>query len=279
MPEYEDQVYEAVRFLEKQIKEPPEIGIITGTGLGDIASSINSAESFAYSKIPNFPVSTVESHAGKLIMGTLSGKPVLVMQGRLHLYEGYSPREVAFPIRVMQMIGIRNLIITNAAGGLNPLFKAGDIMVIRDHINLTGSNPLVGSNNDDWGNRFPDMSRVYDTGLADIARSIGTGMGIDIKQGVYAGLMGPSLETPSENRYLQTIGADAVGFSTIMEVVAAVHSEMKILGLSIITNMNNPDRPEPTTVESVLEVAGKTAPNLTRIIQKVIERIDGTSFG
>jgi purine-nucleoside phosphorylase len=183
------------------------------------------------------------------------------------------------PTRGFEPVRLIWSLITNAAGGLNPLFKAGDIMVIRDHINLTGSNPLVGSNNDDWGNRFPDMSRVYDTGLADIARSIGTGMGIDIKQGVYAGLMGPSLETPSENRYLQTIGADAVGFSTIMEVVAAVHSEMKILGLSIITNMNNPDRPEPTTVESVLEVAGKTAPNLTRIIQKVIERIDGTSFG
>jgi purine-nucleoside phosphorylase len=201
------------------------------------------------------------------------------MQGRFHLYEGYSPREVAFPIRVMQMIGIRILIASNAAGGINPLFKAGDIMVIKDHINLTGSNPLVGSNWDDRGIRFPDMSRVYDIKLADIVRSIGVEMGIDIKQGVYAGLKGPSLETPSENRYLQTIGADAVGFSTIMEVIAAVHAEMKILGLSVITNMNNPDRPEPTTVESVLEVAGKAAPNLERIIKKVVERIDGTSFG
>jgi len=279
MPEYEDQVYEAVRFLQKQMKETPEIGIITGTGLGDIVSSINITESFAYSKIPNFPVSTVESHAGRLVMGTLYGKSVLVMQGRFHLYEGYSPREVAFPIRVMQMIGIRILIASNAAGGINPLFKAGDIMVIKDHINLTGSNPLVGSNWDDRGIRFPDMSRVYDIKLADIVRSIGVEMGIDIKQGVYAGLKGPSLETPSENRYLQTIGADAVGFSTIMEVIAAVHAEMKILGLSIITNMNNPDRPEPTTVESVLEVAGKAAPNLERIIKKVVERIDGTSFG
>jgi len=279
MLEYEDQVQEAVWFLQKQLKEKPKIGIITGTGLGDIASSINITASVAYSKIPNFPVSTVESHAGRLIMGTLSQKPVLAMLGRFHLYEGYSPQEVAFPIRVMQMLGIRILVSTNAAGGLNPLFKAGDIMLIKDHINLTGSNPLVGSNNDDWGNRFPDMSRVYDIGLADMARSIGTEMGIDIKQGVYAGLMGPSLETPAENRYLQTIGADAVGFSTVMEVIAAVHAEMKILGLSIITNMNNPDRPEPTTVESVLEVAGKTAPNLTRIIQKVIERIDGASFG
>jgi purine-nucleoside phosphorylase len=279
MPEYEDQVYEAVRFLQKQMKEKPEIGIIAGTGLGDIVSSINITESFAYSKIPNFPVSTVESHAGRLVMGTLSGKPVLVMQGRFHLYEGYSPREVAFPIRVMQMIGIRILIASNAAGGINPLFKAGDIMVIKDHINLTGSNPLVGSNWDDRGIRFPDMSRVYDIKLADIVRSIGVEMGIDIKQGVYAGLKGPSLETPSENRYLQTIGADAVGFSTIMEVIAAVHAEMKILGLSVITNMNNPDRPEPTTVESVLEVAGKAAPNLERIIKKVVERIDGTSFG
>ncbi|MBW1898788.1 MAG: purine-nucleoside phosphorylase [Deltaproteobacteria bacterium] len=279
MPEYEDQVYEAVRFLQKQIKEMPEIGIITGTGLGDIASSINITESFAYSKIPNFPVSTVESHAGRLVMGTLSGKPVLVMQGRLHLYEGYSPQEVAFPVRVMQMIGIRVLIASNAAGGLNPLFKAGDIMVIKDHINLTGSNPLAGSNRDDWGIRFPDMSLVYDIDLADIACSIGAEMGIDIKKGVYAGLKGPSLETPSENRYLQTIGADAVGFSTIMEVIAAVHAEMKILGLAVITNINNPDRPEPTTVESVLKVAGKSAPNLERIIKKVIERIDGTSFG
>jgi len=279
MPEYEDHVYEAVEFLKKQMKELPEIGIITGTGLGDIASSINITESFAYSKIPNFPVSTVESHAGKLIMGMLSTKPVLLMQGRLHLYEGYSPQEVTFPIRVMQMIGIRVLIVSNAAGGLNPLFKAGDIMVIKDHINLTGSNPLVGSNRDDWGIRFPDMSRVYDVKLADIAKSIGAETGIDIKQGVYAGLKGPSLETPSENRHLKTIGVDAVGFSTIMEVIAAVHAQMKILGLSIITNMNNPDKPEPTTVASVLEVAGKAAPNLERIIKKVIERIDGTSFG
>ncbi|MFO7558519.1 MAG: purine-nucleoside phosphorylase [Desulfobacterales bacterium] len=279
MPAYEDHVDEAVRFLQKQIAESPKIGMIAGTGLGDIASSIHIASSVAYSKIPNFPVSTVESHAGKLVMGTLSGRPVLVMQGRFHLYEGYSPQEVAFPIRVMQMLGIRVLIVSNAAGGLNPLFSAGDIMVIKDHINLTGSTPLAGPNNDRWGSRFPDMSRVYDAEMAEIACNIGAGIGIDVKRGVYAGLTGPSLETPSENRYLKTIGADAVGFSTIMEVIAAVHAEMKILGLSIITNMNNPDRPEPVTVESVLAVARKAAPKLERLIKKVIEGTDETSIG
>ncbi len=279
MTEYEDKIYEAVRFLQKQIAESPKIGMIAGTGLGDIASSIHITSSVAYSKIPHFPVSTVESHAGKLVMGALSGRPVLVMQGRFHLYEGYSPQEVAFPIRVMQMLGIRVLIVSNAAGGLNPLFSAGDIMVIKDHINLTGSTPLAGPNNDNWGNRFPDMSRVYDAKMAEIACNIGAGIGIDVKQGVYAGLTGPSLETPSENRYLKTIGADAVGFSTIMEVIAAVHAGMKILGLSIITNMNNPDRPEPVTVESVLGVARKAAPKLEKLIKKVIEGIDETSIG
>jgi len=279
MTEYEEKVHEAVRFLQKQVKEKPKIGIIAGTGLGNIASSIHLTGSFEYSNIPNFPVSTVESHAGRLITGNLSGKPVLAMQGRFHLYEGYSPREVVFPVRVMQMIGIRVLIITNAAGGLNPLFKSGDIMAIRDHINLTGANPLTGPNHDAWGMRFPDMSRAYDKRLSDTACSIGVEMGIDVKQGVYAGLAGPSLETPSESRYLQMIGADAVGFSTIMEVIAAVHAGMKILGLSIITNVNRPDRPEITTVESVLAEARKSAPNLEKIIQQVIERIDGRSFG
>jgi purine-nucleoside phosphorylase len=225
MSDYKKKVSGAAGFIRSKLHDSPEIAIITGTGLGEIASSIENPDSVSYREIPGFPVSTVESHPGRLIWGTLGGKPVLILQGRFHLYEGYSPLEVSFPIRVLQILKIKTLIISNAAGGLNPSYKAGDIMVIKDHINLTGANPLVGPNHDDWGIRFPDMSQVYDPGLAGKAMEAGAAFGVEVKQGIYAGLRGPSLETPSENRYLQRIGADAVGFSTIMEAIAAVHAD------------------------------------------------------
>ncbi|MBA4368550.1 MAG: purine-nucleoside phosphorylase [Desulfobacterium sp.] len=274
MSDYKKKVSGAAGFIRSKLHDSPEIAIITGTGLGEIASSIENPDSISYREIPGFTVSTVESHPGRLIWGKLGGKPVLILQGRFHLYEGYSPLEVSFPIRVLQILKIKTLIISNAAGGLNPLYTAGDIMVIKDHINLTGANPLVGPNHDDWGIRFPDMRQVYDPELAGKAMEAGAAFGIEVKQGIYAGLMGPSLETPSENRYLQRIGADAVGFSTIMEAIAAVHAQMRILGLSIITNMNNPDRPEPTTMEAVIQVAGKSAKKLEAVLSKILEGLD-----
>jgi purine-nucleoside phosphorylase len=274
MSDNEQKVIRAAGFIRSGWKGAPEIAIITGTGLGDIASNIQNPDLIPYAEIPGFPVSTVEGHPGKLIRGMLGGKPILVLQGRFHLYEGYSPLEVCFPIRVLQMMQIKTLFVTNAAGGLNLSYKAGDIMIITDHINLTGENPLVGPNRDDRGLRFPDMSRVYDRELAVKALEAAARLGLDLKQGVYAGLKGPSLETPAENRYLQRIGADAVGFSTIMEVIAAVHARMKILGLSMITNINNPDCPEPTTLESVIQVAGKAAGRLEAIILKLLEGWD-----
>ncbi|MGD9372910.1 MAG: purine-nucleoside phosphorylase, partial [Desulfobacterales bacterium] len=223
--------------------------------------------------IPNFPISTVQSHAGKLLVGNMQGCRVMALKGRFHLYEGYTASDVTFPIRVMQKLGIRILILTNAAGGLNPAFKAGDIMIITDHINLTGANPLIGPNEDSWGLRFPDMIQAYDKHLAQMAVTAAGCAGIQVRQGVYAGLKGPSLETPAEVRFLKTIGAEAVGFSTVQEVIAAVHAGMRILGLSTITNINDPDNPLPATVEDIIAVAKNVAPMLEKIIQQVVENI------
>ncbi len=275
MESYRKKVIEASYYLSKKTKIKPETGILMGTGLGNLADSMKITESFPYKDIPHFPVSTVESHKGRLLFGKIGKKSVMAMQGRFHLYEGYSPLEVAFPIRVMQNMGIKTLIVSNAAGGLLQKFSPGDIMIIRDHINMTGENPLVGPNIDEWGIRFPDMSRVYDPGLIALAKKEGEKAKIPVKAGVYAGLKGPSLETPAEVRFLQAIGGHAVGFSTVQEVITAVHANMKILGLSIITNVHNPDDPSPSTVEEIIEVAANAAPRLEKIIKKVIASIRG----
>jgi purine-nucleoside phosphorylase len=264
---------EAADFLKSHIKTPPQIGLITGTGLGQSAASLNISASFEYKDIPHFPVSTVESHIGRLVIGDMCGKQIMAMQGRIHLYEGYSPLEVTFPIRVMQELGVKTLILSNAAGGLNPTFCAGDIMIIFDHINLTGSNPLIGPNEDEWGIRFPDMTRAYDQDLVKLAESAVKDKGVSLQKGVYAGLKGPSLETRSEIRFLRIIGADAVGFSTVQEVIAAVHAGIRVLGLSIITNTHDPDHPVPATVEDVIAVANEAAPRLEAIIKNVVDRI------
>ncbi|MCF8111219.1 MAG: purine-nucleoside phosphorylase [Desulfobacteraceae bacterium] len=263
---YLDRVEKTAEYLKKNLAQKPEIGIMTGTGLGGTADLIKVEFETPYSDIPDFPVSTVKSHAGRLVCGSLRGRPALVMQGRFHLYEGYSPGMVAFPVRVMQALGVHTLIVTNAAGGLNPEFCAGDIMAITDHINLTGENPLVGPNNDDWGVRFPDMSAVYDPGLISLAEKAARKNNVSIKRGFYAGLKGPSLETPAETRFIRQIGADAVGLSTVQEVIAAVHAGMRILGLSTITNINDPEHPAPATVDQIIEVAEKAAPLLGKII-------------
>ena len=247
--------------------------MITGTGLGEAVGPLDDALTMDYADIPHFPVSTVAGHSGRLVAGTLDGHAMMVMQGRFHLYEGYAPAAVTFPVRVMQALGVRHLIISNAAGGMNPAFRQGDLMVIRDHINLTGENPLIGPNNEDWGPRFPDMTAAYDRSLIQFSRRAADGLGITLKSGVYAGLKGPSLETPAEIRYLKTIGADAVGLSTVMETIAAVHAGIRVLGLSTITNINNPDQPLPAAVEDIIAVANRTAPVLNRLIRAVVAQI------
>lgn len=273
MNNYRHNVLETAEFLKTRIEKLPEMGLMTGTGLSECADSMILSASFEYEDIPHFPTSTVESHTGRLLFGNLANKQTVVMQGRFHLYEGYSPLEVTFPIRVMQELGVKSLILSNASGGLNPEFKAGDIMIITDHINLTGENPLVGSNDNRWGLRFPDMIEAYDKILATIAENAGKDMGSALQKGVYAGLKGPSLETPAEIRFLRTIGADAVGFSTIQEVIVAVHAEMQVLGLSTITNTHDPDNPLPARVEDIIDVAKAAALKLEAIIKTVIEKI------
>ncbi len=270
--ESREKAKETAGFIRKHIKKLPSTGILSGTGLGNILQSVNINSSFDYSDIPNFPVSTVESHPGRLLVGSFQKQYFMAMLGRFHLYEGYSPLEVTFPIRVMQELGVKILLLTNAAGGLNPAFSPGDIMVIIDHINLTGHNPLTGLNDDSWGVRFPDMTAPYDHKLAESAVNAGKEEGFLIQKGVYAGLHGPSLETPAEVRFLKTIGADAVGFSTVQEVIAGVHAGMKILGLSVITNIHNPDNPSPSAIDEIIDTAGKAAPKIEAIMRKVISK-------
>jgi purine-nucleoside phosphorylase len=272
MVDYQAPVEEAARYLRSFISGA-EIGVMTGTGLGDSIRDLEVVAAIDYRDIPHFPVSTVQSHYGKLVAGLLYGQRILAMQGRFHLYEGYLPAAVTFPIRVMQALGVRTLILSNAAGGINLDFSAGDIMLITDHINMTGENPLIGPNIDQWGIRFPDMIRVYDPDLMQIAEQTADANGFSLKTGVYIGLKGPSLETPSETRFLRNIGGDAVGFSTVMEAIAGVHAGMRIIGLSTITNVNDPDHPEPATVEAIIEVARSAAPRHAQIIQSIASEI------
>jgi len=227
----------------------------------------------AYKDIPHYPVSTVQSHAGRLISGRMAGKPVLAMQGRIHLYEGYKPLQISFPLRVMAGLGIRTLIISNAAGGLNPHFKAGELMLITDHINLTGQNPLVGPNVDDWGVRFPDMAEPYDRKLQQFALETAIAEKIPLHRGVYVGVLGPSLETAAETRFLRAIGADAVGMSTIMEVITAVHMGIKVLGISAITNVNLPDAYQPASIEQIVANAGLAGLKLMQLVSKIVAKL------
>lgn len=268
-------VLECAEYLSSRIRKTPLIGFLTGTGLGDSAKLPELSAEFEYKDIPHFPISTVQSHPGKLLFGQMGGKDIVIMQGRFHLYEGYSPVQVTFPIRVMRELGVKYLIISNASGGMNPTFNQGDIMIIRDHINLTGQNPLIGANEERWGVRFPDMINAYDKNLIALAEAAGKEAGILLQKGVYVGLKGPSLETPAEVRFLKLIGAEAVGFSTVMEVIAAVHCQMKVLGLSIITNINDPDRPMPANIEDIIRVAKQASSELEIIVQKVAEKIHG----
>jgi purine-nucleoside phosphorylase len=265
---------DTAQFIIEKSGKNPKIAILTGTGLKDIVTFLNVSHAFEYGRLPHFPVSTVQTHLGRLLIGNYGQKEIMAFQGRFHLYEGYSPSEVVFPVRVMQEMGVKVLIVSNASGGLNSSFSAGDIMIISDHINLTGENPLIGSREENLEIRFPDMSCAYDHRLLSLAKKIGETEKFEMQTGVYAGLKGPSLETPAEVRFLRGIGAESVGFSTVQEVIACVDGSTRVLGLSIITNVHNPDAPAPSTVEEIIAVAESAAPKMETIIKQVIEGID-----
>lgn len=256
-----------------RIPERPEVAIILGTGLGGLVRRIESPVVIDYQDIPGFPLSTVESHAGRLISGRLSGRQVLAMQGRFHRYEGYSLRQATFPVRVLRQLGAHTLIVSNACGGMRPDWGAGDLMLIADHINLLGDNPLVGPNDDRLGPRFPDISAAYDEQLRATARAVATEQGIVLREGVYLAVAGPNLETRAEYRMLRELGADVVGMSTVPEVLVAVHGGMRVLGISIITDMCIPETLEPASLERILAVAGAAEPKLTELVAGVIANI------
>ena len=268
-----EKIREAVDFLLGKIPFPPQIGLITGTGLGDLTKNVEIHLRIPYQQIPYFRASTIMGHKGTLVVGRLGKKAVMAMEGRFHLYEGYSPEEVTFPVRVMAKLGAEFLIISSAAGGLNPLFEPADVMVVTDHINFTGRNPLLGPNLDSFGPRFPDMSQVYDPALIELATQKALELGIPLKQGVYAGILGPSLETPAETRFLRMAGADAVGMSTVLEVIAAVHSGLRVLAIVAITNVNVPGRMKPISIEDVVATAGKAGAKLAPLLEGVISSL------
>jgi purine-nucleoside phosphorylase len=259
--------------IQSRFAVTPDVAIILGTGLGGLAGRIESAVAIDYADIPNFPLSTVESHAGRLLCGTLSGKNVVAMQGRFHRYEGYTLQQASFPVRVLRALGARTLIVSNVSGGMVPTWNAGDLMLISDHINLLGDNPLVGPNDDRLGPRFPDMSEPYDRELRAMARDVARAEGIALREGVYLALSGPSLETRAEYRMLRTLGADVVGMSTVPEVIIAVHAGMRVLGLSIITDMCIPEMLEPVDVARIIATAGQTEPKLTALVSGVVRRL------
>jgi purine-nucleoside phosphorylase len=253
----------------------PKVGLVLGTGLGALAREIEAEATIPYPEIPYFPRSTVESHKGQLVCGTLAGQSVMAMEGRFHLYEGYSPSQVTFPIRVMKQLGCRLLIVSNAAGGLNPLTNKGDLIVIEDHINLMGLNPLIGPNDERLGPRFPDLIEPYDRELQKLALKIALEQNIVAHKGVYVAVVGPNLETRAEYRFLRTIGADVVGMSTVPEVLVAVHAGMKVLGFSIITDMCLPDALEPVRIEEIIAVANLAEVKLRTVVTGVLERWSG----
>ena len=264
---------EAVSFIKERLPINPEYLLILGTGLGELAENMTINLELPYKDIPHFPVSTVESHTGKLLMGYLGGKPVMAMQGRFHYYEGYSMNQIVFPIRVAKMLGIQTWLVSNACGGLNPNFERGDIMLINDHINFLGDNPLIGANDPDLGPRFPDMSQPYTKHLLVTANQVALDAGIKIHQGVYLAVSGPMLETKAEYRYMRQLGAHAVGMSTVPEVIAAVHMGMKVLGVSVITDECFPDSLKPVSLDDVLNAAAMAKPQLTRIVVGMLERL------
>ncbi|MCR5886829.1 purine-nucleoside phosphorylase [Hymenobacter sp. J193] len=267
---------EAANYLRQHLTDfQPEAGIILGTGLGALAREVAVQHRFSYADIPHFPVSTVESHAGELLAGTLAGKRVLVMRGRFHFYEGYTMPQVVFPVRVMKLLGIRHLFVSNASGGLHPDYNYSDLLLLEDHINLQPTNPLIGKNLDELGPRFPDMMEPYDQRLLGLAEEAARELGLThyLRRGVYASLPGPMLETPAEYRYLRTVGADAVGMSTVPEVIAAVHMGLPVLAVSVITDLCAPGKLKKVDIADILRTAAVAEPRLTALLQRVLEKL------
>jgi purine-nucleoside phosphorylase len=268
-----DRIQDAVGVVQRRTRLRPDVAIVLGTGLGGLASEIEVDAAIPYEEIPGFPLSTVESHAGRLLLGRLGQRPVVAMQGRFHRYEGYDLATVTFPVRVMQALGARVLFVSNACGGMNPLWSPGDLVLLSDHINLLGDNPLVGANDERLGPRFPDMSAPYDPDLRALARATALELGITLREGVYVAVPGPNLETRSEYRMLRMMGADVVGMSTVPEVIVAVHAGMRTLGISIITDQCLPDALEPADIGRIIATAGRAEPSLTRLFVSLAERV------
>lgn len=268
-----EQIEEAAGFIRKAGGPEPKVGMILGTGLGPVAQAIEEPVRLAYASIPHFPVSTVEQHAGELVLGRLGGRAVVALSGRFHYYEGYSLQQVTFPVRVAKALGVETLIVSNAAGGMNPQWRAGDLMVITDHINFMGDNPLIGPNDDRLGPRFPDMSEPYTRALIELAERTALELGIGLRRGVYLGCAGPNLETRAEYRMMRQLGADVVGMSTVPEVIVAVHAGLKVLGFSVITDDCFPDALEPAEFAKIIAVANAAEPRLTRLVSEIIRRM------
>lgn len=267
------QFKESVAYIQSKTNVKPTIGIILGTGLGGLVKEIKIIDEIPYKDIPHFPVSTVESHSGKLIFGELGGKKVVAMQGRFHYYEGYDMKQVTFPVRVMKLLGIEKLFVSNASGGVNPDFEVGEIMIINDHINLFPAHPLIGPNFDELGPRFPDMSEPYDTKMINLAVKIAEENNIKVSVGTYLGLTGPTLETPAEYGYVRTIGADAVGMSTVPEIIVARHMDIPCFAISIITDLGVPGKIHKVSLQDVINVASKQEPKMTLIMNELISRL------
>lgn len=266
------QFAETLAYIQKQTQLKPRVGIILGTGLGRLAEEIVAEKLLPYNFIPHFPLSTVESHFGKLILGHLDGVPVVAMQGRMHYYEGYSMSQITYPVRIMKLLGVQFLLISNAAGGLNPGFRKGDLVAITDHINLQPENPLRGPNEDDLGPRFPDMSQPYDTQLCQAANDLAQQMNLSLKTGVYAAVAGPNLETRAEYRFLRTIGADLVGMSTVPEVIVAQHMSLRTFAISVVTDECIPETLAPVSVGDIIAVARQAEPALTQLLRLLVAR-------
>lgn len=268
-----EKIKESLQIIHQFTKEEYQVGIILGTGLGGLIKEIEIAHQIEYERIPHFPISTVESHHGKLIFGKIDDKKVVVMQGRFHYYEGYSMQEITYPIRVMKFLGVKTLLVSNACGGLNPDYRKGDLMIIDDHINLLGDNPLIGKNYDELGPRFPDMSEPYSKELISIADRIAEEKNIKVHKGVYVAVPGPNLETRAEYKFLRAIGADVVGMSTIPENIVANHMSMKVFGMSIITDECFPDNLKPVVLQEIIEAANQAEPKMTLIFKELIKRL------
>jgi purine-nucleoside phosphorylase len=270
MPELYDQIQETKKAIESKWKGKPRVGIILGTGLGGLVEEIQTEASFPYEELPHFPVSTVTSHAGRLVCGKLAGKTVMAMEGRIHFYEGYSLKQITFPVRVMRALGCDVLVVSNACGGMNPQYDKGDIMVIEDHINLIGDNPLIGKNDDRLGIRFPDMTHPYDPALIRLALRVALEEKVVCHKGVFVAVPGPNLETRAEYRFLRGIGADVVGMSTVPEVIVAVHAGLRTVGFSVVTDMCLPDALEPAKLEDIIAVANAAEKKLRVLVRRVV---------